>query len=82
MSSSSITTRVNGGGRFLLSSWPFAAAEALFVLSRAIQAGLARTQQRRALRELADHDDQHLLRDIGMTRQAAYREAAKRFWQR
>jgi uncharacterized protein YjiS (DUF1127 family) len=31
---------------------------------------------------LADHDDQHLLRDIGLTRRDARREAAKWFWQR
>ncbi len=81
--SSSITRRVDGGGRFLRSSWPFAAGAALFkVLSHAIRAGLARTEQRRALRELADHDNQHLLRDIGLTRREAYGEAAKWFWHR
>jgi len=49
---------------------------------RAISAGIARTEQRRALRELADHNDQHLLRDIGLTHPEAYREADKWFWQR
>jgi uncharacterized protein YjiS (DUF1127 family) len=75
-------TRVNGGGRSLRSSWPSAVCAALFALSRAIRASLVRTEQRRALGELADHDDQHLLRDIGLTRRDARREAAKWFWQR
>jgi uncharacterized protein YjiS (DUF1127 family) len=75
-------TRVNGGGRSLRSSWPSAVCAALFALSRAIRASLARTGQRHALGELADHDDQHLLRDIGLTRRDARREAAKWFWQR
>jgi uncharacterized protein YjiS (DUF1127 family) len=55
---------------------------ALFALARAIRAGLARASQRRALDDLADHGDEHLLRDIGLTRGDARREAAKWFWER
>lgn len=39
---------------------------------------LDRPFQRIALREIAD--DPHLLRDIGLTREEALREAAKPFW--
>ncbi|WP_439400267.1 DUF1127 domain-containing protein (plasmid) [Bradyrhizobium sp. PMVTL-01] len=39
---------------------------------------LDRPFQRMALREIAD--DPHLLRDIGLTRDEALREAAKPFW--
>jgi uncharacterized protein YjiS (DUF1127 family) len=42
---------------------------------------LARNRQRRHLRELAEWDD-HLLKDIGVSREAALREAAKPFWRR
>lgn len=39
---------------------------------------LDRPFQRIALRDIAD--DPHLLRDIGLTRDEALREAEKRFW--
>ena len=39
---------------------------------------LDRPLQRLALREIAD--DPHLLRDLGLTREEALREAAKPFW--
>ncbi|MVT68925.1 hypothetical protein GPL21_27940 [Bradyrhizobium pachyrhizi] len=39
---------------------------------------LDRPFQRMALREIAD--DPHLLRDLGLTREEALREAAKPFW--
>jgi len=39
----------------------------------------ARSSQRRALAWLADLDD-YLLKDIGVTREQARREAAKPFW--
>jgi uncharacterized protein YjiS (DUF1127 family) len=42
---------------------------------------LARSRQRRHLGELAEWDD-HLLKDIGVSREAALREAAKPFWRR
>jgi uncharacterized protein YjiS (DUF1127 family) len=41
---------------------------------------LARTHTRRALRELAESHDIHLLKDIGVSRADAVREAEKPFW--
>ena len=43
-----------------------------------IRAWIARSRQRQALGGL----DDHLLRDIGVSRPAALRETAKWFWQR
>ena len=40
-----------------------------------------RSRQRRHLAELAEWSD-HLLQDIGVSRDAARREAAKAFWQK
>lgn len=48
----------------------------------AIRNAAQRSSQRRALREWVDHNEQHLLRDIGITRERAGREAEKWFWQR
>jgi uncharacterized protein YjiS (DUF1127 family) len=45
-----------------------------------IRSWLEHSSQRRALRELAEEQDDHLLRDIGISREAARREAAKWFW--
>ena len=45
-----------------------------------LQIWIARSGQRTALRELAEEDD-HRLQDIGKSREAALREAAKPFWQ-
>ena len=42
---------------------------------------IARSQQRRALEELVEQDER-TLRDIGVSRETARREAAKPFWQR
>ena len=42
---------------------------------------IARSRQRRHLAELARWDD-HLLKDIGVSREATLREAAKPFWQK
>ena len=41
---------------------------------------LARSRQRRALREIAERNDFHLLKDIGVSREEAFREADKPFW--
>ena len=41
--------------------------------------GTERCRQRAALRDLAD--DQHLLADLGLTRQEALDQANKSFWQ-
>ena len=38
------------------------------------------SRQRRALREIAERNDFHLLKDIGFSREEALREADKAFW--
>ncbi len=43
---------------------------------------IARSRGRKALYDLAERNDQHLLKDIGLTRGQAFREAAKWFWRR
>jgi uncharacterized protein YjiS (DUF1127 family) len=48
----------------------------------ALRAWCRRSRGRKALRELAERSDHHLLRDIGLTREEALRAAAKWFWQR
>lgn len=50
-------------------------------LAATIGLWLARSRQRRHLRELAQWDD-HLLKDIGVSREAALREATKPFWRK
>ena len=40
----------------------------------------ARSRQRRALREIAERNEFHLLKDIGVSREEALREADKAFW--
>jgi uncharacterized protein YjiS (DUF1127 family) len=40
----------------------------------------ARSRQRRALREIAERNDFHLLKDIGVSQEEAFREADKPFW--
>ena len=42
---------------------------------------IARSRQRRALREIAERSDDYLLKDIGVSRAEAFREADKLFWQ-
>jgi len=41
-----------------------------------------RSRQRRALREIAESNDFHLLKDIGVSQEEALREAEKPFWRR
>jgi uncharacterized protein YjiS (DUF1127 family) len=40
----------------------------------------ARSRQRRALREIAERNNFHLLKDIGVSQEEALREADKPFW--
>jgi uncharacterized protein YjiS (DUF1127 family) len=47
---------------------------------RAVARWIARSRQRRALREIAEANDIHLLKDIGVSREEAFREADKPFW--
>ena len=42
----------------------------------------ARSRHRRALREIAERNDFHLLKDIGVSQEEALREAGKPFWRR
>jgi len=50
-------------------------------LAATIRLWIMRSRQRRHLAELAQWSD-HLLRDIGVSRDDALREAAKPFWQK
>ena len=50
-------------------------------LAATIGLWIARNRQRRHLAELAEWDD-YLLKDIGVSRDAALRAAAKPFWRR
>jgi uncharacterized protein YjiS (DUF1127 family) len=47
----------------------------------AVRTWSARCRERRALRDLTEPGD-HFLKDIGVSREEALREAAKPFWQR
>ena len=40
----------------------------------------ARSRQRRVLREIAERNDFHLLKDIGVSQEEALREADRHFW--
>jgi uncharacterized protein YjiS (DUF1127 family) len=50
-------------------------------LTATIRLWIARSRERRHLAELAGWDD-YVLKDIGVSRQDALREAARPFWQR
>ena len=50
-------------------------------LSLTVRGWIMRSGQRKALRELATFND-HLLKDIGLSPEQAWREAAKWFWQK
>jgi uncharacterized protein YjiS (DUF1127 family) len=49
---------------------------------RTVTGWIARSRQRRALREIAESNDFHLLKDIGVSQEEALREAEKPFWRR
>ncbi len=49
--------------------------------STTLRSWIARYRQRQTLGELVARNDEHLLKDIGVTRGEALREAAKWFWQ-
>ena len=46
---------------------------------RTIARWIARSRQRHALREIAESNDFHLLKDIGVSQEEAFREADKPF---
>jgi uncharacterized protein YjiS (DUF1127 family) len=47
---------------------------------RIVARWIARSRQRRALREIAEANDLHLLKDIGVSQEEAFCEANKPFW--
>ena len=47
---------------------------------RTIARWIARSRQRHALSEIAESNDFHLLKDIGVSQEEAFREADKPFW--
>lgn len=49
---------------------------------RTVTGWIARSRQRRALREIAESNDFHLLKDIGVSQEEAFRKAEKPFWRR
>jgi uncharacterized protein YjiS (DUF1127 family) len=49
---------------------------------RTVTRWIARSRQRRALREIAESNDFHLLKDIGVSQEEALHEAEKPFWRR
>ena len=51
-------------------------------VSRTVTRWIARSRQRRALREIAESNDFHLLKDIGVSQEEALGEAEKPFWRR
>jgi uncharacterized protein YjiS (DUF1127 family) len=56
-------------------------SSALSGLLETIRAWIVRSRQRRAIAELAELDD-HILKDIGVSKDKMLREAAKPFWLR
>ena len=53
----------------------------LIVLMRVtFERWVRRSRQRRTLYEIAERDDHHLLKDIGVSREEAFREAGTPFW--
>lgn len=76
MSSSSVRKATLSADRAALGPFlPFVFS--LWKLTRAVWRGIERVNERRALTLL----DDRLLRDIGLTREQARREACKRFWE-
>jgi len=49
---------------------------------RTVTRWMARSRQRLALREIAESNDFHLLKDIGVSQGETLREAEKPFWRR
>jgi uncharacterized protein YjiS (DUF1127 family) len=45
-----------------------------------VERWMKRSHQRRTLYEIAERNDHHLLKDIGVSREEAFREAGKPFW--
>jgi uncharacterized protein YjiS (DUF1127 family) len=52
----------------------------IVLMSATVERWMKRSRQRRALYEIAERDDHHLLKDIGVSREEAFGEAGKPFW--
>ena len=52
----------------------------IMLMRTTVDRWMTRSRQRRALYEIAERDDQHLLEDIGVSREEAFREAGRPFW--
>ena len=52
----------------------------IVLMCATVERWVKRSRQRRALYEIAERDDHHLLKDIGVSREEAFREAGKPFW--
>jgi uncharacterized protein YjiS (DUF1127 family) len=64
------------------SGWEQRAAVWAVAICRTVTRWIARSRQRRALREIAERNDFHILKDIGVSQAEALREAEKPFWRR
>ena len=74
-------THHHGSARPARASREIARFLSISPIIRGIRTALARRARRRELRALVEQSDQHLLRDIGLTREQAGREADKWPWQ-
>jgi uncharacterized protein YjiS (DUF1127 family) len=52
----------------------------IVLMCAAVGQWIKRSRQRRALYKIAERDDHHLLKDISVSREEAFREAGKPFW--
>jgi uncharacterized protein YjiS (DUF1127 family) len=73
-------TPAQGSGRYALHQQDDSSSSLTGWL-KAARLWIARSQQREALADLVEQDER-MLRDIGVSRAAAQREAAKPFWRR
>jgi uncharacterized protein YjiS (DUF1127 family) len=64
------------------SDWEQHATGWVVAACRTVTVWIARSRQRRALLEIAESNDFHLLKDIGVSQEEALREAEKPFWRR
>ena len=81
MTSLTALTHHRGGARHERASLVIRLFPLVTAVLNRIQRARACSARRRELRALVDGDDQHLLSDIGLTREQALREAAKWPWQ-
>jgi uncharacterized protein YjiS (DUF1127 family) len=52
----------------------------IVLMGATVKRWVTRSRQRWALYEIAERNDHHLLKDIGVSREEAFREAGKPFW--